>query len=96
MLPNLLRIFVLVVRRLARRWPRELVLRGSGEPVRLLVDTPVAADGACLVETGGGEVRLVRPEELASRPRGSPEVVPLLLALALAASVATLAALPPP
>jgi hypothetical protein len=95
MLPNLLRIFVLVLRRLVRRWPRELVLRETGEPVRLLSDTP-AADGGCLVETGGGEIRLVRPEELASRPRGLPEAVPLLLALALAASVATLAALPRP
>jgi hypothetical protein len=96
MLPNLLRIFVLVLRRLARHRPRELVLRETGEPVRLLADTPLAADGGCLVETDGGEIRLVRPEELASRPRGLPEAVPLLLALALAASVATLAALPRP
>lgn len=89
------RILVLVARRLVRRWPRELVLRDSGEPVRLLSDMP-AADGGCLVETEGGEIRFARPEDLASRPRGLPEAVPLVLALALAASVATLAALPRP
>lgn len=80
-------------RRLAQRWPRPLVLRATGEPVRLLRLDPDPSREACLVETDGGEIRLVRPEDLASRSGLLPEAALLQLALVLAASVATLALL---
>lgn len=85
-----------LLRRLAARWPRRLVLRRSGEPVALLhlEDGP---DGRrCLVEEPTGALRLVRPDELESRPEPIPEALLLHLALALAASVATLALLRAP
>lgn len=83
------------LRRLARRWPRQLVLRRSGEPVRLLhvVDGPEGR--RCLVEEATGAMRLVPPDALESRVVLVPEAALLLLALALAASVATLALLGP-
>lgn len=50
-------------------------------------------EGVCLVETASGTLRLVRAEELACRPCPLPEALPLLLAVVLAASLATLAVL---
>lgn len=93
MIANLLDRLRRAGRCLARRWPRELVLRSTGEPARVvhLVDDP--AGRRCLVELADGSLRQVRPEELDSRPVLLPEAVLLHLALGLAATVATLAAL---
>lgn len=93
MRPDLVRLLARAAHRLARRWPREPVLRSTGEPVRV-IDRAERPDGrTCLVETASGELLRVRPEQLASRLRLVPEDLLLQLALALAASVATLAVL---
>ncbi len=81
------------LRRLAGRWPRRLVLRHSGEPVALLHLEDGPEGRRCLVEEPTGALHLVRPDELESRPEPVPEALLLHLALALAASVATLTAL---
>ncbi len=92
---ELLGTLVRTARRFAGYGPSRIVLRATGEPVRiLLVRSPAdPEDRACLVETASGEIRLVRPEELASGGPALVEAVLLQLALALAAGVATLAAL---
>lgn len=93
MLPDLLGALAAALRRLARRWPRQLVLRHGGEPV-CLVHVIEGPDGRlCVVEEVTGATRLVPPEALESRPVLVPEAVLVHLALALAASVATLAVL---
>lgn len=84
------------LQRLARRWPRRLVLRRSGEPVVLLHLEDGPEGRRCLVEEPTGALRLVRPDELESRIDPVPEALLVHLALALAASVATLALLRAP
>lgn len=91
---ELLGTLVRVARRLAGYGSSRVVLRATGEPVRVL-DVPSATDAedrVCLVETASGELRLVRPEELAGASPALDEAVLLQLALALAAAVAALAA----
>lgn len=87
--------FVRAARRLAGYGSSRIVLRATGEPVRILgVRSPADPnDRACLVETASGEIRLVRPEELVGESPALVEAVLLQLALALAAGVATLATL---
>lgn len=82
-----------LVRRLAQRWPRELVLRSTGEPVAILHLEDGVTGRWCLVERPTGALARVRPEELDSRPVLIPEPLLLNSALALAAVVAALAAL---
>ncbi len=92
---ELLGTLVRAARRFAGYGGSRIVLRATGEPVRILgVRSPAdPEDRACLVETSSGEIRLVRPEELAGDGPAPIEAVLLQLALALAAGVATLATL---
>ncbi len=93
MTDDLGRALARALRRLARHRPGGLVLRATGEPVEPLAAVPGAGEERLLVATSDGEVRLLRPADLASRPRLDPEAPMLLLALVLAAAVAFAAAL---
>lgn len=85
-----------LLRRLVQYWPRELVLRSTGEPVAILHLEDGVTGRWCVVERPTGALLKVRPEALDSRPVVIPEALLLYSALALAAAVAVLAALAAP